>query len=354
MELIDKKESAVAVYAPFYAQLTELELNNSKLVFNYEDKKGNKEARSHVNTLRLTKGALERTRKEAKADSLRIGRAIDSEAQDIGARIESMIGVHMVKLDEIEKRETDRIAAIRTKLAALSEIHLDSDVKNFKYHIATLESVVIDDSWQEFIAEAAQAKDASIAKHRELLAAREKADAEAAELLRLRQESEARAQQDRDTAIAKAAAETAQREAAELAGREARKAAQAIADAEDKAKREREAANRRELEFKLQVEQAERRRVEAEQKAVQDAINAAAQAERDKDAAIKAEQDRVAAVIKEAAAATAKREANVAHKKKVNNAALAALVAGGIAEDYAKSCITLIASGKIPAVEISY
>jgi len=35
-------------------------------------------------------------------------------------------------------------------------------------------------------------------------------------------------------------------------------------------------------------------------------------------------------------------------------AALAALVAGGIAEDAAKACIELIAKGSIPAVQINY
>ena len=65
-EILDAPKSAVAAYQPFYAQLAELETNNARLVFDYESKKGNKEARSHVNTLRLTKGALERVRKAEK------------------------------------------------------------------------------------------------------------------------------------------------------------------------------------------------------------------------------------------------------------------------------------------------
>ena len=70
-ELLDSLPSAVAAYQPFYAQLSALETDNAKLAFDYESKNGNKEARSHVNTLRLTKGALERTRKEAKDESLK-------------------------------------------------------------------------------------------------------------------------------------------------------------------------------------------------------------------------------------------------------------------------------------------
>lgn len=200
MELLDKKEFAVAAYKPFYDQLQELEKNNTAIAFDYESAKGNKEARSHVYKLRQSKAALEKTRKDEKAESLRIGKAIDSEAKEIEARIEAMIAVHQVKLDEIEKRETDRI------LAALSEIHHEGTTADYRYHLATLEQVKIDDSWQEFAVEASQAKDQSIAKHRELLAAREKADAEAAELEALRKAAAEREQRDRDEKIAQEAA----------------------------------------------------------------------------------------------------------------------------------------------------
>lgn len=353
-ELLDAPKSAVAEYTPFYAQLAELEANNAKLVFDYESKKGNKEARSHVNTLRLTKGALERTRKEAKEESLRIGRAVDAEAKEIAARIEAMISVHQSKIEEIEKRETDRINAIKERLSALSTIHHGCTANDYKYHINTMEMTVIDESWGEFIADAAKAKDASVAKHRELLAEREKADAEAAELERLRKEAAERAQKDRDDAIAKAAAEKAQADAALKAEQVEAKARQEIADAEAKAKQEREAAERRELELKLQAENAERRRVESEQKAVRDAEEAAKRAEEEKQRAIQAEKDRAAQAAKAEAAEQAKREANKAHLKKINNAALEALVAGGLTAEQAKLAVTLIASGKVPSVSIRY
>ncbi len=353
-EILDAPVSAVALYVPFYSELIKLEEQNTSLVFDYEGKKGNAEARSHVYKLRQTKGALERARKEAKAESLRIGRAVDSEAVEIEARIEAMILVHQTKIDEIEKRETDRKNAIIDKIHLLEEIHQGSTAAQYRFHIATLEAVVIDDKWQEFIADAAKAKDASLIEHRRLLAEREKADAEAVELEKLRAEAAARAQKDRDDAIAKAAADKATADAALKAEQEAAKARQAIADAELKAKQEREAGERRELELKLQAEQAERRRVEQEQKAVQDAKDAEQRAKQQAADAVKREQDRIAAMAKAEADATAKREANKAHLTKINRAALAALIAGGINEECAKECIKLIALGKIPAVTIHY
>lgn len=129
MEVRDKPQTSVASYQPFYAQLAQLEADNASLAFDYESKKGNKEARSHVNSLRLAKGSLERTRKEAKEESLRIGRAVDSEAKEIGGRIEAMIAVHQVKIDEIEQREQDRVAA-----AAKAEADAKSKREENKAH----------------------------------------------------------------------------------------------------------------------------------------------------------------------------------------------------------------------------
>jgi colicin import membrane protein len=354
MEVLDAKAFQVAAYQPFYAQLQELEKSNNAIAFDYESAKGNKEARSHVYKLRQSKAALEKTRKDEKAESLRIGKAIDSEAKEIEARIEAMILVHQVKLDEIEKRETDRIDAIKTRLLALAEIHHECMAADYRYHLATLEQVKIDESWQEFAVEASQAKDQAIAKHRELLAAREKADAEAAELETLRKAAAEREQKDRDEKIAQEAAAKAMREAEAKQQQERDTAAKAIAEAEAKAKAEREAAERRELQLKLDAENAERRRLESEQKAKQDAQEAVEKAYRDQQAAIEAERKRVADEADKAAREQAKREADTKHKGAINRAALAAMTENGISEECAKLCIKLIASGKIPNIEINY
>lgn len=309
-DIVDATFFTVAAYRPFYDQLQELEKSNTAIAFDYESPKGNKEARSHVYKLRQSKAALEKTRKDEKSESLRIGKAIDTEAKEIEVRIEAMINVHQVKLDEIEKRENDRIAAIKARLNALSEIHHERTAADYRYHLNTLEQVKIDDSWHEFAVQAAQAKDTSIAKHRELLAAREKADVEATELEALRKAAAEREQRDRDEKIAQEAAAKALRDAEAKQQQEREAAAKAIADAEAKAKTEREAAERRELQLKLDAENAERRRLESEQKAKQDAIDAAAKADRDQQAAIEAERKRVADAEAKEIAEQAKREAD--------------------------------------------
>ena len=73
--------SNIAVYDEFRGQLSELRDANAKTVFDYEDPKGNKDARSHVYKLRQTKSAVEMARKEEKAESLAYGRRVDEQAQ---------------------------------------------------------------------------------------------------------------------------------------------------------------------------------------------------------------------------------------------------------------------------------
>lgn len=344
MEVLNKEESAVAEYRPFYAQLVELEQKNATLVFDYESPKGNKEARSHVYALRQTKGALERTRKEAKAESLRIGRAIDAEATEINARIEAMITVHQTAIDAIEQREKDRVAALATSLNELAKTGASAvTAADLADAIAVLEPVVIGDDWQEYKTQALEAKDNALRVLRSRHSERVEHEAKEAELARLRAEAAERERIEREAAIVRAAEERARAEAA-----------RAAQEAEARAAAEREAAARRELELKLQAEQAERRRVEAEKRAEQERIEAAARAERQAAEAVHREQERVAAAGLAAAAEQARRERDKKHKAAINRAALTALVKGGLSEESAKLVVTLIASGKVPAVSIAY
>jgi len=383
-EILDAQTTQVAAYQPFYAELAKLEQDNAALVFHYETPKGNKEARSHVFSLRKTKGALEKVRKEAKAESLRIGRAVDSEAAAIEARIEAMITVHQLEIDRVEQIEKDRVAALDARLNEIELLKMHGGTSaEYRAEIERVQAIEIGADWQEYMARATTAKTAMLEQLAKHLADAEQREAEAAELARLRAEAEARAQAERDAAIAKAAAERAQAEAEAKAAAEAEKARKALEAAEaeakrkeqaaalaiqqerERAEREKEAAARREMELKLQAEEterrrvaeaeaAERRRVEAEKKAEQDRQAAIAEAERRVQEAAERERAKIAAEAKAAADAQEARERNRAHKAKINREAVASLVAGGIAEDVAKAVVTLIAQGNVANVDISY
>ena len=325
--------SAIAVYAEFRAQLDGLRKLNEETVFDYEDSKGNKDARSHVYKLRQTKSAVEKARKTEKSESLEYGRRVDEQAKEIYVEIDKMIEVHAKPLEEIEQRETDRIEHHKTNLSEIegagrqtTEQWLDLPLEVMRDRLAEVEAESIgEDRWEEFALIAAQTKDAAVALMRDAIARREKHDAEQAELERLRAESEERDRTEREEHLRKEGEERERRES------------------EAKAKAEREAAERRELELKLAAETAEREKAEAEQRA--------ANAEKETEERLRREAaDRA---VKEAAEAT-EREADKKHRAATNRAAVAAFVKGGLSEDVAKQAVTLIAQKAVPNVSIAY
>ncbi len=98
----------------------------------------------------------------------------------------------------------------------------------------------------------------------------------------------------------------------------------------------------------------ETKRVATAKQVEEDRIKAAKKAKRDAEQAVSDEQKRVAADQKRIDDETAKREANTAHKGKVNREAMAAIMKCGIDEDLAVKVIKAIHSGLIPNVSISY
>ncbi|EXF96267.1 hypothetical protein HK44_020370 [Pseudomonas fluorescens HK44] len=134
-----------------------------------------------------------------------------------------------------------------------------------------------------------------------------------------------------------------------------------IASLAAKVSKSKVAAEKRENDLKLaaaeserKAEQAKREQIEAEQKAERDRLAAI---ENQKAAVEKAKQDEIArqkAAADEILRQEKLREADKAHKAKINRAALDAFVAGGMTEECAKQAITLIAQRKIPAIAITY
>lgn len=220
--------------------------------------------------------------------------------------------------------------------------------------IADLELVEINDSWEEFLAEAAQAKDRSLATLRTLLADRTKHEAELAEIAKFNAEKAEREQKERDAEIARQAVERAQREAEQKAQAEREAAARREQELKDQAERQR-------LQIKLQEEQAERHKLQAEQdriagiqRAEQERLAAeqrqAEAVERARLAEVQRQEDAKAEELRQQKA----REDDKAHKASINRAALEAFIAGGMPEDCARQAVTLIAQRKIPNISIQY
>lgn len=238
--------------------------------------------------------------------------------------------------------------------------------------IASVEAVQMGDHWEEFETEAARAKESTLTKLRAALATRQQYEAEQAELIRLRAEAEAQAQRDREAEIARAAAEQArvaaeqraqaERDAAARREQELLDQAAAAQRATEQAAKDAEAAaERQRLQLQLQAEQAERQAAQAkadqlaaEQRAEQERIAAEQRQAQAVEQARQNELDRQAAAVAFELEQAQAREADKAHKAKINRAALEAFIAGGMPESCAKQAVTLIAQRKIPAVAITY
>ncbi len=99
----------LAVYDAVSATIAEYKEENANLVFDYEDKQGAKDAKSHIAKLRKAKTAIAAVHKEAKAEALAFGRRLDKKKNELTGEVDEMIAVHKDPLDAIEAEKT-RIA----------------------------------------------------------------------------------------------------------------------------------------------------------------------------------------------------------------------------------------------------
>ncbi len=349
-------------------------------------RKGRDAIASMAYKIARSKTALDDVGKKLVADLKEVPKKIDAERKRVRDTLEVWQEEVRRPLNEWQAAEDARVDRHNDAIDRIKAHAIDLDgitAEDLADRVEKLEAIAMGESWEEFDAEAARAKDAALDKLRTALTARQQYDEQQAELARLREEATAREQKDREDQIAREAVAKAQREADERA--QAERNAVAKREAEAKA-----AADRRELELKLAAEQSERaatqaarEKIESEQRAAQQKIDdeqrhqrAMAQAEADRVAAEqRAEQERVNSEARQAEAAERARlaevarqkaadeeilrqeklrEADKAHKARINRASLDAFVAGGMTEECAKQAITLIAKRQIPAIQITY
>lgn len=352
LAVVPPKETALAVFStanglePWLQQVRVKVDEFQKILPDLKTKKGRDAYASMAHQIAKSKTALEAVGKEISAQQKEIPKKIDAERKRVWDILESWQKEVRKPLDDWQAAEDQRVTAHNDGIQQIKDLAMFAETPTAAFVaqvIADLELVSLDDSWEEYLPEAAQAKDKSLAALRALLVTRQEYEKEQAELAKLREEKEARDKKDAEDRIASEAA------------------AQATLQAEAKARDEKAAAEKREADLKLaaaeserKAEQAKREQIEAEQKAEADRLAAI---ERQKEAVEQARLDEVAR--QEAEAAELKRqadarEADLEHKKSINRAALEAFVAGGMTEECAKQAVTLIAQRKIPAVTISY
>lgn len=337
LALVPPKETALQVFQQpngLEPYLQKIRDEIDSFVPDVTTRKGREEIASIAHRVSRSKTALDGVGKELVAELKEIPKRIDAERKRVRDTLDAWRDEVRAPLNEWEAAEAARAAGHE---ANIHEIKLrlecrDLDSAELRQNIKWLEGMAIDESWEEFEAEAHRVKAASLAALNEALIARQKYEAEQAELEELRRKQAEQEQKDREAAIAREAEDRAKREA------------------EQRAQQEREAAARRELELKLQAEQAEREKLEAQQRAEQAAKDAEARAQ----AAAEAERQRFAAEQAEIERLRAAREADLAHKTAVLTGIKEAFMRVRITEDQAKAIVNMIRKGEVPSVSIEY
>lgn len=304
-------------------------------------KKGRDAIGSLAMKVSKSKTLIEKCGKELVAEQKAQIKLIDDDRIAIVKKFDQLRDEILAPRDAWEQAEKDRVtkhenAIQEIKGFANNDFLITANSSMIEGAIAALNDQAIDSSYEEYEEQAKLAKFETLVNLGRALVAREKYEAEQAELERLRKEQLEREQRERDERIAKEAADKARIEAE----------AKALAE---KQRFEREQKEQAELTERQQREAAEREaRLQAEKEAAELRAQQAAVMERqriEREQAAKEEAERKA---EEA------RLANVEHMRSINQEILNKLCAIGLDEDQAKAVITAIARNQIPNVSIKY
>ena len=252
LAVVPPQETAMAVFSAdkgLEPWLQQIRVEIDGFTPDISSRKGRDAIASMAYKVARSKTALDNVGKQLVADLKEIPKKIDAERKRVRDTLDAWQEEVRRPLTEWQAAEDKRVDDHNDGIQRLKDLAVFAETPTAAHVtqvIADLELVALDDNWEEFLPEAAQVKDKSLATLRALLADRTKHEAELAEIAKFNAEKAVREQQERDAAIARAAVERAQREAAE--------AAQA----------ERDAAARREQALIEQAAQAQR---DADQKA---------------------------------------------------------------------------------------
>jgi colicin import membrane protein len=324
-------------YSEFYARI---KAEVSSHVPDLTTERGRKEIARVAYKVTRSKTAIDDAGKKLNEEARAKINAVDAQRRKIREELDALAEEVRKPLTEWEKAEDQRIADKEAQINEIKQIGAVSHgetAADIKARWDRLNLIIIRDDVHLDNADAARALvDSTLDNLERLREVAAKAEADAAELARLREEAERREAAER---AAKAAAE-AERIATERAEREA---AEAKAREEAAAQRAREEAER--------VSKAENERIERE--AREAVAKAEAEARRVTEAAERAERERQEAedrTKREEAARQADRE----HRGKVMGEAKSALIEIGAAEDLAKKIVLAIVAGEIPHVSLRF
>ena len=302
-------------------------------------KKGIARVKSLAAMVSSSKVAVEKPGREYLKQLKEMPKVIEATLRDWNQKMDSLRDEVRKPVTELEEKEKARIAALDQRL---NEIHKIGSCAEFDVlpsetinaWIEKLDAIAIDATWDEYQERAGVAKEAAKVKLSSALQNRLTWEAQQAEIARLKAEQEEKDRIQREKEIA----DRARHEAEQKALREKLESEQREQAAKDAAARaEREAVEAKERLAREQQESAERERLAAERAAEQERQRIAQE-----EANLKAEEER--------------RAADVEHRRTINRAVIAAIMAADttITAVQAEAVMKAIVLHKIPNTSIQY
>jgi hypothetical protein len=317
--------------------------------------KGRKAIASRAAQIARRKTAIDAAGK-ARNEDLRIKiNVVDSVRRTVRERLDALRDKARAPLDTWEEAEKNRIEFHQSMIQHIVDCGnglIGGEPQPFGLLFRELEEKIeVGPAFEEFEAEAQQAKDAALAKLRTSFEEHQKREAEKAELARLREEAAKRDAEERERERQRA--EEKQREAAAQAERDRIAAAERrAAEAATLAAQEAAAAERKKAE--QEIARAAKERAEADEKARREAQAALDKANREREEAQQALLAERQRKEEEEKAAAARRE-DQEHRGTIMRAAKEALMEhGGIKEEAAKKLVLAIVAESIPRVAIQF
>jgi len=367
--------------ASFKTMYTRLEADIADLPTDMSVKANREKVASYAYRISRTKTALDEAATGVSGDAKKIVDAVNAERKELKTTLDALRDKARAALNTWEAEEEARLIRVRDLSMRLNNIEIElvgmssAGLAEFRQEIEAIEispelhgeddSGLVDMMRKalatiEHEKRNAERREAEAAELEQLR--REKAEREAAEAARIAEEERkareaeeaARIQQEKDEA-AERVRQQVLKDFQEAEEKAARDAAEKIA-AEQKA---REDAERRAQE----AEEREAKRIEDEKRREADAIEAqkeaAARAEEDakrrEEKAKEDERQRLAKIAAEKERADQERAADIAHRKRLNGEAEAALMkVCGLSEKDAQAVVIAIYKEQVPHVAISY
>lgn len=361
-----KKETALCIipqFNEFELELKKFTVDHETVVYDMTNKKQEKSARSAQAAIGTVCANLKRARddikKPLKTEYTKKVELLDAEYKRIEAGLRGAQDSIKGQIKKHEDAIQVKAAKLQEKISTIINIgYFEEDTRltseQLKARLKQAQDIAIDDSFEPRKGDAALAKEETTRALNAFINDAENIERQAAEAEKIRLdqvEADKKIETERIEKEAKIKAEADAKLEIDKAHWEKVAAEQRAKDAEAKTLLD---ASEKE---RLAIEEAERLKLEAQQ-ADAKAKRDAKQAVIDQEAAVKAAQDKVLADQKEAdrveAEALAEREADVEHRKTINNAAVDAFIGLGFSKVASQSAVKAIVKGSIPGVSISY